>query len=99
MMIDQMNDKDCSEMLSRVSLGRLGCALDNQPYVVPIHFAHDGKAIYALSTLGQKIEWMRVNPKVCLQVDEIRGEGQWASVIITGYYRELPEPQYADERA
>jgi nitroimidazol reductase NimA-like FMN-containing flavoprotein (pyridoxamine 5'-phosphate oxidase superfamily) len=40
-----------------------------------------------------------VNPKVCLQVDEIRGEGQWASVIITGYYRELPEPQYADERA
>lgn len=99
MMINPMTEKQCSEMLSRLSLGRLGCALDDQPYVVPIYFAHDGKAIYVLSTLGQKIEWMRANPKVCVQVDEIVSEAQWASVIINGRYQELPEPEYADERA
>lgn len=98
-MINAMNEKQCSEIVSRVSLGRLGCALDGQPYVVPIYFAHDGKAIYVLSTLGQKIEWMRANPKVCVQVDEIAGEAQWASVIVNGRYQELPEPEYADERA
>lgn len=98
-MINPMTEKQCSEMLSRLSLGRLGCALDDQPYVVPIYFAHDGKAIYVLSTLGQKIEWMRANPKVCVQVDEIVSEAQWASVIVNGRYQELPEPEYADEHA
>jgi len=86
-------------MLSRVALGRLGCALDDQPYVVPVFFAYDGKDLYVLSTLGQKIEWMRANPKVCMQADEILGEAQWASVVVNGHYQELPEPQFTDERA
>jgi len=99
MMINPMTERECAEVLSRVSIGRLGCALDNQPYVLPIFFAHDGKNIYALSTLGQKIEWMRANPKVCVQVDEIKGEGQWVSVIVNGRYQELPEPEFEEERA
>lgn len=99
MMTNQMTEKECTEILSRVSLGRLGCALHDQPYVVPIYFAHDGDAIYVLSTLGQKIEWMRANPKVCVQVDEILSQGRWASVIVNGQYQELPEPEYAEERS
>lgn len=51
-----------------------------------------------LSTIGQKIEWMRVNPKVCIEMDEIASESQWVSVIVNGHYQELPEPQLADER-
>ena len=98
MLINPMNEHECAELLSRVSFGRLGCALDNQAYVVPIYFAHDGKAIYVLSTLGQKIEWMRENPRVCLQVDEIKGQSQWVSVIVNGEYQELPEPEFTDER-
>jgi nitroimidazol reductase NimA-like FMN-containing flavoprotein (pyridoxamine 5'-phosphate oxidase superfamily) len=42
---------------------------------------------------------MRANPKVCVQVDEIVSEAQWASVIVNGRYQELPEPEYADEHA
>ena len=48
MVIHEMTEKDCSEILSRTSLGRLGCALDNQPYVVPINFAHEGDDIFVL---------------------------------------------------
>jgi len=97
MVINEMNAKECAELLSRVSLGRLGCALDSQPYVVPIYFAYDGSYVYMLSTVGQKIEWMRANPKVCLQADEVEGEGRWASVVATGQYEELREPQYTTE--
>jgi uncharacterized protein len=97
MLINEMTEKECSELLSRCSLGRLGCANDNQPYVVPVGFAHDTDHIYVLSTLGQKIEWMRRNPKVCIQVDEIASGKQWASVIVNGHYQELREPQYTDE--
>ena len=34
----------------------------DQPYIVPIYFSYDGKHLYGVTTLGQKIEWMRSNP-------------------------------------
>ncbi len=98
MVINEMTEKECGAFLASAMLGRLGCSLDNQPYVLPIYFAYEPGYIYVLSTLGQKIEWMRANPKVCVEVDEIANESQWVSVIVSGHYQELPEPQYTDER-
>jgi nitroimidazol reductase NimA-like FMN-containing flavoprotein (pyridoxamine 5'-phosphate oxidase superfamily) len=99
MIINEMTEKECRAVLSRGSFGRIGCCLDNQPYVVPIYFAYEPDYIYVLSTLGQKIEWMRANPKVCIQVDEIESQSQWVSVIANGIYEELPEPKFSTERA
>lgn len=99
MVIHEISENECRVVLARGLIGRLGCALDNQPYVVPIYFAYEPDYIYVLSTFGQKIEWMRTNPKVCMQVDEIVSQSEWVSVIVSGIYQELPEPQYAAERA
>jgi nitroimidazol reductase NimA-like FMN-containing flavoprotein (pyridoxamine 5'-phosphate oxidase superfamily) len=30
---------ECGELLKRVSIGRLACSLNDQPYVVPVRFA------------------------------------------------------------
>jgi len=98
MVITQMSEEECRAFLTSSSLGRLGCSLDNQPYVVPIYFAYEPDFIYVLSTLGQKNEWMRANPKVCLEVDEISNQSEWISVIAIGRYQELPEPQFTAER-
>jgi len=99
MAVNELTEKECGGLLERTSIGRLGCAHDNQPYVVPIYFAYERDYFYVLSTIGQKIEWMRANPKVCIQVDEIANESEWVSVIVNGHYQELPEPQYTEERA
>jgi uncharacterized protein len=98
MAIKEMTQEECRASLTSASLGRLGCSLDNQPYVVPIYFAYESDYVYALSTLGQKTEWMRANPKVCLEVDEIANQFQWTSVVVSGRYQELPEPRYTSER-
>jgi uncharacterized protein len=98
MVINEMTEKECAALLDRASFGRLGCSLDNQPYVVPIYFAYEPDYIYALSTFGQKIEWMRANPRVCVQVEEVASQSEWMSVIANGRYQELPEPQYTAER-
>ena len=98
MVINEMTEKECGAFLARISLGRLGCSLDNQPYVVPINFAYEPGYIYVLSTFGRKVEWMRSNPKVCVEVDEIANQSQWTSVIAKGHYRELPEPEYTAEQ-
>jgi hypothetical protein len=99
MRIDELNDLECQEVLSRITLGRLGCCLNDQPYVVPVGFAYEPDFIYVFATLGKKIEWMRANPKVCLQVDEAEGKSDWVSVIANGEYQELPEPKFTEERA
>jgi len=99
MLIREMNEKECRGVLERASLGRLGCSLNDQPYVVPVYLAYEADHIYFFSTIGQKIQWMRANPKVCVQTDEIRNENEWLSVIANGRYEELPEPQYTAERA
>jgi len=98
MQIVSISQQECSELLARVTVGRLGCAMDNQPYVVPVSFSYEPDFIYVFSTFGKKIEWMRNNPKVCLQVDEIGSGSNWTSVVVTGTYLELRDPQYSAER-
>ena len=98
MRIIAISQQECSELLKRVSIGRLACSLDDQPYVVPVAFSYEPNCIYIFSTLGTKIKWMRQNPKVCLQADEIGNRSNWLSVIVTGTYLELREPQYTAQR-
>ncbi len=99
MQIEEMTAKDCREILTRSALGRLGCSREDQPYVVPIYFVYEPDHIYSFSTEGQKIEWMRNNPKVCVEIDDIANHFQWTSVVLYGHYRELPDtPKFSEER-
>lgn len=98
MEINEMTNEECSAFLAHASIGRLGCSLEDQPYVVPINFAYDSGYLYVFSTLGQKVKWMRANPKACVQTDQIQSESEWSSVVVNGEYEELPEPQYSAER-
>lgn len=98
MRIIAISQQECTDLLKRVPIGRLACSLDNQPYVVPVSFAYEPNCLYIFSTLGQKIKWMRQNPKVCLQADEIGSWSNWLSVVVNGTYLELREPQYTAQR-
>ena len=89
MFIHEMSENECRTALKRASFGRLACAHDNQPYVIPTYFASEGHYLYGSSTLGQKIEWMRSNPRVCVEIDELTSHDEWMSVIVFGRYGEL----------
>ena len=89
MTIREQTKAESLGFLARVRLGRLACSQANQPYVVPFYFVcHDGY-LYSFSTLGQKIEWMRANPLVCVLADEVAGPLDWTSVVVSGRYEEL----------
>jgi uncharacterized protein len=98
MRVVAISKEECRDLLNRVSLGRLACSLQDQPYVVPVCFAYEPEYIYIFSTLGQKVKWMRQNPKVCLQVDEVGNRSNWTSVVLNGTYVELREPQNTVEK-
>ena len=99
MLIRNLTPKECQKMMARNVLGRLGCSRDDQPYVVPIYFAYEPHRLYGFATVGRKIKWMRKNPKVCVEVDEVVDHYRWTSVIATGRYRELPNTaEFKSER-
>lgn len=99
MRVISISQSECEELLKRVSFGRLGCSLENQPYVIPIGFSYEKpNHVVAFSTLGKKIKWMRQNPKVCLEVDEIANHSNWTSVVLEGNFLELQEPQYTAQK-
>jgi uncharacterized protein len=98
MRIVEIPKDECTHLLKSMSVGRLACCLDNQPYIVPVCFAYEPEYLYVFSTVGKKIEWMRQNPKVCMQVDDIANPSNWMSVVVDGIYRELREPQYSAQK-
>ena len=97
MLIQELSRQASLDLLARMRLGRLACAQGAQPYVTPIYFVSHLGCLYGFSTLGQKIEWMRENPLVCVEIDEVTTQRQWSSVVVFGQYEELPHTPANDE--
>ena len=84
MIIEELTFLECHAMLQRAEIARLACAVDNQPYIVPINVDFGDGCLYGYSTMGQKINWMRVNPLVCLEIEEFTGHKLWATLVCLG---------------
>ena len=100
MRVEELKINECRDVLEKTNLGRIACESNGQPYIVPFNFAFDRKEyLYAFSTVGQKIEWMRKNPLVCVEVEVIKSQEEWTTLVINGRYEELPDiPEWADQR-
>ena len=89
MLIQSMTGVASLELLERATLGRVACTHEGQPYITPMSVTYDANWLYSFSTLGQKITWMRANPQVCVEVEELVSPQDWATVIVIGRYQEL----------
>ena len=87
--VEDMSPAEMHALLQRESFGHLGCARDNRPYVVPMHYAYDGKELYFFTTQGMKTQFIDANPQVCLQVEEIQDTEHWRSVMVVGKATEI----------
>ena len=98
MTIHELTAAECLDVLQHAHVGRLACARDGQPYIVPISFYFDkyDNALYSFSTVGQKIHWMRDNPRVCVETDDVTDRLNWVTVVVTGLYEELRDAGEAD---
>jgi len=94
---------EMAAILESAPVCRLALTDGNEPYVVPLCFGFDGRAIYIHSALeGKKIEILKQNPRCCVEVDSTEGpipddnpcswEMQYRSVICTGTALFVDEP-------
>lgn len=94
--IEEMTSVESGRLLHRVGYGHLACCRSNQPYVVPIHYAYDEPTLYIYTTEGKKAEIIRVNPQICLQVEDVEDNENWMSVIVTGDAEQLFDEKERD---
>jgi nitroimidazol reductase NimA-like FMN-containing flavoprotein (pyridoxamine 5'-phosphate oxidase superfamily) len=87
--VEDMSPAEMHALLERESFGHLGCARDGRPYVVPMHYAYDGKELFFFTTQGMKTQYIDANPQVCLQVEEITDSTHWRSVMVVGRATEI----------
>ena len=80
-------------LLQRESFGHLGCARGSRPYVVPMHYAYDGKELFFFTTQGMKTQFIDANPQVCLQVEEITDGTHWRSVMVIGKAEQITKSE------
>lgn len=95
MKIREMQHSDCTRLISNSRLARLACCKDNVPYVLPISFRYFDGHILSFSRPGKKIEWMRKNPRVCVEIEHISDKHEWKCVLVDGVFREITQ---RDER-
>jgi nitroimidazol reductase NimA-like FMN-containing flavoprotein (pyridoxamine 5'-phosphate oxidase superfamily) len=88
-MITRMSEDEARSLLRAGRLARLGCVADDYPYVVPVNYVFDGESVISHSLPGLKIDAMRAFPRVCLQVDELRDQTRWKSVLAFGTFEEI----------
>jgi hypothetical protein len=100
MLVHNLSRVECHEVLARAPIWRLACAKEGQPYIIPVHLVFDFDYLYGLATRGRKIEWMRANPLVCVEVEELGPEErQWTSVLVFGLFEEVTRtPEHDDAR-
>lgn len=88
-MVGELDRDQCLTLLDACCFGHLGCHAKDKTYVVPITFVRDGDGLIGQTKAGLKIDMMRENPHVCVQVEEITSISEWKSVIAWGSYEEL----------
>ena len=88
-MISRLSPEQSYALLRGGRVARLGVVACGEPYVVPVNYAFDGEYVYFHSLPGRKVEAVREEPRVCVQVDDIQGDYCWRSVNAFGRCEEV----------
>ena len=91
-MFVRLSEEESLQMLGTGRVARLGCIVDGGPYIVPINYYFEAGCIYSHSLPGLKISALKKNPRACLQVDVVKSDVQWDSVLAFGNYEEVTNP-------
>lgn len=97
-MLGKLNDTEIRNLLTSQVVGRLACTDGNQPYIVPVTYSYDGKYIYGQTNEGMKLQILRNNPTVCLEVDSMTDMRNWKSAVVYGSFEELSDEQEKEAR-
>ncbi len=99
MNIQEMPYNDCIALVKKQRLARLACANADVPYVVPVQYAFANDRLYVFTLPGKKLDIMRRNPNVCVQIDQLKNRHSWKSVVVDARYIDLEVDECREEKS
>jgi uncharacterized protein len=98
LIIKEMTREQCTDLLKSAHIGHIACTKGLQSYITPFSFAYEKDFLYRFGTVGKRIEWMRANPLISVEVGNIHSREEWHTIVVEGRYEELPDtPQHYNE--
>jgi nitroimidazol reductase NimA-like FMN-containing flavoprotein (pyridoxamine 5'-phosphate oxidase superfamily) len=86
----ELDDRQIESLLHEETVARIAYVdRRGSPYIVPVTYAYDGESFFGYSPDGSKLEGMRHEPHVCVEVDRVRDAADWQSVVAFGRFEEL----------
>jgi nitroimidazol reductase NimA-like FMN-containing flavoprotein (pyridoxamine 5'-phosphate oxidase superfamily) len=90
-MVGKLTDEEVVMLIRKSIVARLGCSDGERTYVVPITFGFFTSYFLCYSLEGMKVDMLRKNPNVCLEIDDIEDFYNWSSVVVFGTFEEIKD--------
>lgn len=88
--MDEISRDEVLDLLNSAPVAHLGMVENGEPYVVPMSFVLVGDRILFRTMAGRKLDAIKSNPAVCLEVTDLdEKSGSWVSVIVKGLAEEV----------
>jgi nitroimidazol reductase NimA-like FMN-containing flavoprotein (pyridoxamine 5'-phosphate oxidase superfamily) len=84
--IVELSVADATAFLSRIHTGRIACSLHDRIDIEPISYSFENGWIFGRTSVGTKLAKLAHNPWCAFEVDEVRGQFDWTSVVVKGAF-------------
>lgn len=92
--MEPLSHDEAVGLLRDAPVAHVGMIDGDQPYVTPMSFVLEGENVYFRTVAGRKLDAIRANPGICIEVSTYDEEtGDWASVIVMGAAEEVQDEE------
>jgi nitroimidazol reductase NimA-like FMN-containing flavoprotein (pyridoxamine 5'-phosphate oxidase superfamily) len=95
----ELPDEEARALLARNNVGRLAFSFHDRVDIEPINYAFDGDWLFMRTSAGTKLTTIAHHPWVAFEVDEVRGQFDWQSVVVRGAMHRLDAEGSPAQRA
>jgi hypothetical protein len=83
--MDSISREEALAVLGSAPVAHIAVIESGEPYVTPMSYVVDGERVLFRTMAGRKLDGIRVNPVVCVEVSKYdNATGDWVSVIVRG---------------
>ncbi len=92
--MEDLSEQQARDFLAAAQVGHLAVIDNGKPYVTPMSFVLQEDTILLRTGFGRRLEAIRANPDVCVEVSHFEAEtGDWTSVVAEGRAHEVDDAE------
>jgi nitroimidazol reductase NimA-like FMN-containing flavoprotein (pyridoxamine 5'-phosphate oxidase superfamily) len=93
----ELTPEHCRRILAEERIAHLAQIHEEEPYVTPLSYVvHEGDVVFRTAP-GRRVDGLRRDPRVCVEVSRETEPGGWESVVFWGTARFLEDPSIEAE--